>query len=143
MMLFWACMAIAAVVIELVTPTALVSIWFASGAVIALLLELAGADLGIQIFAFLAVSLITMIIVRPIATRYLRGNVVATNADRMINEIGLVSKDITNDTWGEVKIKGSIWSAVSMDSSSIKAGNKVKVIAIEGAKLIVREIEES
>lgn len=143
MMLFWICAAIGAVVIELITPTALVSIWFASGAIIALLLQLVGADVWIQFFAFVVVSLVTMVVVRPVAAKYLRGNVVATNADRMINELGLVSKEITMESWGEVKIKGAIWSAVSIDSSSIPCGTKVKVIAIEGAKLIVREIEES
>lgn len=143
MLLLWICAAIAAVVIELITPSALVSIWFASGAVIAFLLECVGADVGIQVFAFFAVSLVTMVIVRPIASKYLRGNVVATNADRMINEVGIVSKDITMESWGEVRIKGVVWSAVSIDSSEILVGNKVKIIAIEGAKLIVRLIDES
>lgn len=142
MLLFWIGVAIAAVVIELITPTALVSIWFACGAVIALLLELASAGLEVQIFAFVVISLVTMVIVRPIATRYLRGNVVATNADRMINEIGVVTKAISLDTWGEVRIKGTLWSAVSIDSTDIATGKKVKIIAIEGAKLIVREIDE-
>lgn len=143
MMVFWICMVIGAIVIELITPTALVSIWFACGAAIAFLLEMLGADITIQIVAFFAVSLITMVIVRPIATRYLRGNVVATNADRMINEIGLVSKDIREEAWGEVKIKGSIWSAVSKDTTTIEVGKRVKVVAIEGAKLIVKEVLEN
>lgn len=142
MLLFWICAAVAAIVIELVTPTALVSIWFACGAVVACLLELVGAGLELQICAFAVVSLVTMVIVRPVATRYLRGNIIATNADRMIHEVGLVTKDITAESWGEVKIKGALWSAVNIDSSVIPAGSKVKVMAIEGAKLIVREIDK-
>ena len=106
------------------------------------LLELVGAGLELQICAFAVVSLVTMVIVRPVATRYLRGNIIATNADRMIHEVGLVTKDITAESWGEVKIKGALWSAVNIDSSVIPAGSKVKVMAIEGAKLIVREIDE-
>ena len=120
MLLFWICAAVATIVMELVTPTALVSIWFACGAVVACLFEMAGAGLELQIC----------------------GNIIATNADRMIHEVGLVTKDITAESWGEVKIKGTLWSAVSIDSSVIPAGSKVKIMAIEGAKLIVREINE-
>lgn len=57
MLLFWICAAVAAIVIELVTPTALVSIWFACGAVVACLLELVGAGLELQ-FARLPLCLL-------------------------------------------------------------------------------------
>lgn len=141
LVIFWIVVAIAATVLELMTPTALISIWFASGAVIALLLELLHVELVIQITAFFIVSLVTLFIVRPVAAKYLRGNTVATNADRMINEIGIVIKDIEPNEWGEVKIKGTLWSAVDIDGKEIKKDSRVKVIAIEGAKLIVRSVD--
>lgn len=140
MLIIWLCIGIAAVVIELLTPTALISIWFACGAVIAGLLSFAGVDLVIQIVAFFVVSFVTMLIVRPIATRYLRGNTVATNADRIIGSIGTVTREIVEEHWGEVYVNSSYWSAISVENERIEKGKKIKVLAIEGAKLIVKEI---
>ena len=140
MTMIWIVIAIAAVIIELLTPTALVCIWFACGGVVAALLSFLGIDITYQIVVFIAISLITMIIVRPIATRYLRGNTIATNADRFIGEVGSVTRSIVDGAWGEVYIKSTYWSAVEVNGNDINKGKKVKVIAIEGAKLIVKEI---
>ena len=140
MLIVWLCIGLAAVIIELLTPTALISIWFACGAMIAALLTFLGVDLTIQIVAFFVISFVTMLIVRPVATRYLRGNIVATNADRMIGSIGNVTREIIDEHWGEVYVNSSYWSAVSVDDKRIEKGKKVKVLAIEGAKLIVKEI---
>lgn len=139
MIVVWIGISIAAIVIELITPTALVSIWFAVGGVIAILLALIDLPLWVQITGFAIVSLVSMLVVRPIAARYLRGNTVATNADRCIGEIGVVVKPILADEWGEVKVNGSLWHAISVDGSLIGADERVKIIAIEGAKLLVRK----
>ena len=80
-----------------------------------------------------------MLVVRPIASRYLRGNTIATNADRCIGEFGVVVKPIMADEWGEVKVNGSLWHAISVDGTPIEKAARVKVIAIEGAKLLVRK----
>lgn len=140
MFIVWLCIGIAAVVLELLTPTALISIWFACGAIIAGILQLLGIDLTFQIAAFFIVSLVTMLVVRPIATRYLRGNTVATNADRMIGSVGTICQAIEEDHWGQVYVNSSYWSAVEVNGNSVLKGKKVKILAIEGAKLIVKEI---
>ena len=131
MVLIWIGISVAAVVLELITPTALISIWFAVGGVIGILLALLDLPLWLQIAAFAIVSIVSMLVVRPMASRYLRGNTVATNSDRCIGEIGVVVKQIVN---------GTIWSAVSVDHDVIDEHDNVKVIAIEGAKLLVRKV---
>ncbi len=141
-LIVWLGIGICAVLLELFTPTALISIWFAAGAVCAILLDFLQIPIAYQIAVFFAVSLITMLVVRPIATRYLRGNTIATNADRMIGEIGTITRTIEEDHWGEVYVHSSYWSAVEKDGNWIEKGKKVKVLAIEGAKLIVKEIEK-
>lgn len=140
MVLTWLIVGIAAVVLELITPTALVSIWFAVGSVVAMLLAFFQAALEIQIVCFVFVSVVAMLIVRPVATHYLRGNTVATNADRCIGQICILTKAISETKWGEIVWNGVAWSAVSVNNESIEEGTKVKVIAIEGAKLIVKRI---
>ncbi|NCC54238.1 MAG: NfeD family protein [Erysipelotrichia bacterium] len=140
MLLVWVCIGVGAIVIELLTPTALISIWFACGALIAAILAFLKVNLAIQMVAFFVVSLVSMLVVRPVATRYLRGNTIATNADRMIGSMETITKAIENEHWGEVYVNASYWSAVEVNGKSVKKGSKVKVLAIEGAKLIVKEV---
>lgn len=140
MTLAWLCVGVAAVVLELVTPTALVCIWFALGSIIAAVLAYIGLTFEVQVVGFASISIVSMLIVRPIASRYFRGNRVATNADRWIGEITVLTSPITSDKWGEVILNGISWSAVSINKEPINQGEKVKVLAIEGAKLIVKKI---
>lgn len=140
MVVIWLAICVGAILCELVTPSALISIWFAVGAMIGALAALINLPLWVQIVCFVIVSLVSMLIVRPIASRYLRGNIVPTNADRCIGEIGVVTKEITRDEWGEVKVSGATWHAVSVDNVSVPAQARVKVVAIEGAKLLVKQV---
>lgn len=140
MILIWICICVGAIILELITPTALISIWFAVGAVVGTITALINLPLWVQITCFIIVSIVSMVVVRPMAARYLRGNTVATNADRCIGEIGIVIKEITRDEWGEVKVSGTIWHAVAIDADRIELKERVKVIAIEGAKLLVRRV---
>ena len=141
MWLVWLGVGLLAVVLELLTASALVSIWFAVGACAAALVSLLDFSIGIQIAVFVIMSFLSMLIVRPVAARYLRGNVVRTNADRYIGEKGIVTKKITSNDWGEVKIQGTIWHAVSVEDEEIEEGSRAKVVAIEGAKLLVMKLQ--
>lgn len=125
--------------IELVTPSALISIWFVSGGIVAFLLSLYDVELFVQIIFFLLISISTIIVLRPIASRYVKVNKIATNADRYIDEEGVVLKTISKDEWGQVKVQGTIWSAISIDQNTIEKDERVKVVSIDGAKLIVKK----
>lgn len=140
MVLVWGIVCVVAILVEIATPTALISIWFAVGGVIGALTALLHLPIAVQVVCFLVVSLVSMLVVRPAATHYLRGNVVPTNADRCIGGIGVVTKAIHNDEWGEVKVGGRIWRAVSVDNTVIEEQESVKIIAIEGAKLLVKHV---
>ncbi|MFR3895750.1 MAG: NfeD family protein, partial [Merdibacter sp.] len=82
-------------------------------------------------------SLIALCVIRPLAARSLRGNVVATNADRLIGAMAVVEKRISAREWGSVRIEGNVWSAIAQDGRDIEPGTAVRVKAIEGVKLIV------
>ena len=81
MTLIWTIVLVVAIVIEALTID-LVSIWFALGAVVALIAETFHIDVSIQVILFTAVSLLSAIITRPLAKKYLHGNVIKTNYDR-------------------------------------------------------------
>jgi membrane protein implicated in regulation of membrane protease activity len=76
------------------------------------------------------------------AANYLRGNVVPTNADKLIGKTAHLTKEITSEAWGELVISGMTWSCISIDGEPIRKDAKVKIMAIEGVKLIVKSIEE-
>lgn len=40
-----------------------------------------------------------------------------------------------------MKIQGTIWHAVSVEDEEIEEGSRVKVVAIEGAKLLVMKLQ--
>ena len=119
----------------------LTSIWFAAGALVALVAALLGGPLWIQITLFLAVSLLCLAAVRPLAKKHLNSKVERTNADRAIGEEAQVTEDIDNiHGKGAVIIRGITWTARSEDSSPIPAGTMVKVLRIEGVKVFVERV---
>ena len=137
----WLGIIIAAIVIEVITVD-LVSVWFAAGGIIALILCLLGINQSIQIAAFIIIAIITAVVVRPIAKKYMRGNIERTNFDRVIGKHGLITKTITADTKGEVKVMSTLWLASSIDNTTINDGDYCEILAVEGAHLVVKKIEE-
>ena len=140
-MYFWLWMAvfIISLVIELATVN-LVSIWFTVGSLFALMANQLKLDIAYQIIIFIILSIICILLIRPLAANYLRGNIVKTNADRAVGEHVTLLKAISENTWGEVKVNGVLWHARSYDNKPIEQGAKVEVLAIEGAKLVVKRI---
>ena len=119
----------------------LTSIWFAAGALCALIAALLGGALWVQLTLFLAVSALCLLAVRPLARRHLNSKVEPTNADRVIGEQAQVTEDIDNIRGkGAVVIRGVAWTARSEDGSPVPAGTLVKVLRIEGVKVFVERV---
>ena len=119
----------------------LTSIWFAAGALVALIAALLGGAMWIQLTLFLAVSLLCLAAVRPLAKRLLNSRVEPTNADRVIGAEAQVTEDVDNIRGkGAVVIRGITWSARSQDGGPIAAGTMVRVLRIEGVKVFVEPL---
>lgn len=137
---FWLLALILFCVIEGVT-VGLTSIWFAAGALAALIVALLGGHLYLQILVFLLVSAAALALVRPLAVRLLKPGYSPTNADRVIGQTALVAEDIDNvEGKGLVVISGQTWSARSEHNVTIPAGTQVRVLRIEGVKVYVETI---
>lgn len=137
MSLFWLIAMVLFGVLEAVT-VGLTSIWFALGALGALAAAAASAPVIVQIVVFLGVSFLTLLLVRPLAQRFVNDRKVATNADRVIGREAVVTEDIDNiQGKGRVSISGADWTARAEDDRPIPAGSKVQVLRIEGVKVIV------
>ena len=137
MSLFWLVAMVLFGVLEAVT-VGLTSVWFALGALGALVAAAASAPVIVQIVVFLGVSFLTLLLVRPLAQHYVNDRKVATNADRVIGREAVVTEDIDNiQGKGRVSISGADWTARAEDDQPIPAGSTVRVLRIEGVKVIV------
>jgi len=139
---FWLCAAVVFVILEAAT-VGLTSIWFAVGALAALLAALCGAELWLQTVLFVVLSVMTLLLTRPLAKKYVNSRHRPTNADRVLDMEGIVTEKIENlQGAGAVSIDGKIWTARSADGQILEPGTVVRPIRIEGVKLIVRPAEE-
>lgn len=141
-MLIWLIALIVFMLVEAIT-VGLVSLWFAFGALIAFIAAALKAQLWLQITLFITVSVITLILTRPLSVKYLNSKRKATNADRVLNMVGVVCEEIDNiKGTGAVKIGGKVWTSRSFNGMKIETGVYVKPVMIEGVKLIVKPASE-
>ena len=98
----------------------------------------------LQIILFFAVSLALLIFTRPVAVKYFNKDRVKTNAESIVGRKGIVTGEIDNlKAVGQVTVGGQEWTARSREpDSKIETGVIVKIVAIDGVKLIVEPAEE-
>ncbi len=124
--------------IEIITIN-LVTIWFAIGSLAAFIASFFTDSFVFQIVIFVIISIISLLITKPIVHKFKAFRTVPTNSDRVIGKVGEVIKKIQNNQYGEVKIFGNIWTATS--DEEIDVGTRVRILDIEGVKLIVKKEE--
>ena len=141
MTVFWAAAIVVFVIVELAT-VGLASIWFALGALCALISTLLGAPVWLQIVWFIVISIAALVLTRPLVKKYINAKTHATNADRVIGCRAVVKEriDALAGT-GAVLADGKMWSARSADGSVIEADSIVTVKEIQGVKLVVERKE--
>ena len=141
MTVVWLVAMIVLLVIEGVVP-GLISIWFALGALAALVSALLHAPLWLQIVWFLAVSIAALALTRPLAKKYINAKTQPTNADMLIGKECVVRESIDNVLGaGAVSVDGKVWTArTESDEVRLQEGSRAVVVRIEGVKLIVKPV---
>ena len=141
--IFWVVAMVVFLIAEASTVS-LVSIWFAVGALVAVVAAMLGAGLKLQIALFLAVAAVLLIFLRGFVRRYVNPHPIRTNVDSVIGSEGVVVTPVNNiAALGQVRIEGMEWSARSTTGAPLPEGMKVKVDRIEGVKVFVSPAEES
>ena len=138
MSVMWLIVMVVLLVVEGIVP-GLVSIWFAVGALAALIAALVGAPLWLQVLWFVVVSVAALILTRPLARKYINARVKPTNADMLIGKDCVVTEEIDNlRGTGAVSVDGKIWTArMAAEDGRAAAGEVRRILRIEGVKLIV------
>ena len=137
---FWLVLMVVFIIAESQTVT-LVSAWFAVGALAALVANLLGAEIWLQVVLFLAVSGVCLALLRPITRKYFTPKLTRTNVDAMSGKTCVVITDIDNlASCGQVKIGDVEWTARSTTGEPIPAGTQVKIERVEGVKVYVTPV---
>ena len=122
---------------------ALVSIWFAAGAVAALVTALLQGELWLQAVVFVVVSGALLLGMRPVLRKFYVPKLVKTNVDAIVDSRGLVTQTIDNLAGqGQVKLGGMYWSARSSSGETIEENTEIKVDRVEGVKVFVSPAKE-
>lgn len=139
---FWLAMAVIFGIVEASTSN-LVTVWMAISALITAIVS-AVSDISItfQFLIFAIAAAILVLLTRPLAKK-LVSKKVPTNADRIVDEKGIVIKAITSvENAGQIKVLGQIWSAKSDACEEIPEGETVAVKRLEGVFAVVEKVEE-
>lgn len=118
---------------------ALTGIWFAGGALAALLLELLGGGVRVQLLAFVAVSALLLFLVRPLSVRLMKGREKEQGQDNLIGRTVTVKERIDNKKdAGRVTLAGETWLARAAEEDEILEPQTLAVVVrVEGARLFV------
>ena len=119
----------------------MVSIWFAVGGLVGLILALIGGiGIEIQIIVAIAASLAAIFGLRKFTLKFLTNKTEGEKAEVLIGKTGVVVVPIDKETSGTVKVNGIIWTAIA--NKNIAEDAKVEVIEVTGNRLKVKEIKE-
>jgi membrane protein implicated in regulation of membrane protease activity len=112
----------------------------AIAAVTAAIVALAGGGLAVQWIVFIAVSLASLLVLRPVARRHLRTpSQLRTGTAALVGRPAVVLERVDRDG-GQVKLAGEVWSARSYDDDeAFEPGARVEVLKIDGATALVAE----
>lgn len=138
----WLAILIILVVIEIFT-LGLTTIWFAGGALLAIVVAALGGPVWLQIMIAAIVSGVLLFFTRPIAMKYFNRDRERTNAESLVGRQAIVISEINNlQGIGQVTINGMEWTARSIvDGQTIEAGEIVIIRGINGVKLLVERLE--
>lgn len=139
MVAVWLVAVVVFLAVEALVP-GLISIWFALGALSALIAALFHAPIWLQLVWFFVVSIVALALTRPLAKKYINGRVQPTNADMIIGSDCVVIEAVDNLRGsGAVSVGGKVWTARALEPNCVLSKDSVAVVDhIEGVKLIVK-----
>ena len=132
----WEVLGLALAAIELATPGGFFVIFFGVSAIVIGALVLA----GLVVTAWIQWALFTVMAV--VALRLFRQPLLARiqvrekdNVDSLIGEVAVAVADIPPGGHGRVEFRGTTWSARNVGPTSLSAGRRSRVVAVQGLTL--------
>lgn len=139
--IFWLIAIVVFLMVEGAT-VAMVSLWFAFGALAALIASLLGGQVWLQALLFFLVSAGLLAALRPVTRKHFTPKLTKTNVDAIVGSQGYVTAHVDNlSAQGQVKLGAMVWTARSTSGDKIEAGTLVRVDRVEGVKVFVSPAE--
>ena len=135
----WVAVTIICVVIESLTLS-LTTIWFGISAFVMVFLAFTPLPFPAQLFIFVVLALVLLIFTRPVVKQKLNQKKIATNYERIIGQIAVVTRKITALDKGSVKINGMEWTAAVREDIVLEEGSKCIIEEIAGVTVYVKQI---
>jgi inner membrane protein len=141
-MTWWMWMALGVVLaaIELAVPGGFYVIFFAVAAVVVGALNLLGivTDPVVLWILFSVISIAALRVFRNPLLKRLRKNERPDTVDSLVGEAAIASTNMMPGEYGQVELRGSIWKARNVDALPVAAGQRGRVVAVEGLSLDIR-----
>lgn len=138
MVILWIVVLVAAMLIEAAT-FALVAVWFAAGALGALVAAMLGANPAVQLIVFAVMAGVMLVLTRPLLKKLLPNKAIPTNSELIVGRTAVVIEEIDNASGkGRVTVGGVNWAAVSLNGEVVLEGETVTVAEVRSAKLAVK-----
>ena len=117
--------------------------WFGVGALFSMIVSIfIPESIPIQCAVFVITSVILLFLTKPLVNKFTKKDKkIDTNSYSIIGKTGIVTQDINPiHSVGLVKVSGEVWSAKTIDGSIIEKGQEVKVVKIDGVKVVVEKL---
>ena len=117
----------------------LTTIWFAAGALAAMVLCALGVGAFGQWTVFFIVSLVLLYFTRPIALKWMTPHKLRTNYENAVDKTVRITERVDNIAGtGAAVLNGQEWTArMQQDDVTLEPGELATVAAVEGVKLIL------
>ncbi|MDD6487650.1 MAG: NfeD family protein [Spirochaetales bacterium] len=135
----WVAVTIICVVIESMTLS-LTTIWFGISGFVMVFLAFTPLPFVAQLFIFVVLAMVLLFFTRPVVKQKLNQKTIATNYERIIGQIAVVTKKITALDKGSIKINGMEWTAAVKEDITLEEGSKCIIEEIAGVTAYVKEI---
>lgn len=139
-LVIWIAVVLLGVVVETLGPQ-LISIWFAVAGLGAVIANLCGLSGTVQFVLFVVLAVLLVIFTRPLARKLkAKEENSRTNVDALAGQTCVVTEEIDNlQAKGACKVGGQSWTARAENGEVIPEGHVVRIVRVEGVKLIVTE----
>ena len=142
MMYVWLGIVVVSLILEFLT-TEMITIWFAGGGLVSMILAMLSVEYFVQIPVFITVSIVLLLCFRKIVINKFSIGESNLNADAVIGREAILLSEITFEKPGTIKVNDVIWGVISKNEKSfIPENTVVKIVGLKGNKYIVEEAKK-
>lgn len=135
----WVAVTVICIVVETMTLS-LTTIWFGISAFLMVFIAFTPMPFVAQLLIFVVVAMVLLIFTRPVLQKKLNQRKIATNYERIIGQVAIVTKEISALEKGSIKINGMEWTASVKEELILEKGEKCIIEEINGVTAFVKKI---